>query len=402
MQLILDDLSLEQNSYSSNARNVNGTNGNCNNNTRSNSNSNNRVLAVSDFSQGFSLQEVYDAYFDCRKHKRWTWESIEFELEDWIKGVNRLHYEINNRTYEIGRSSCFIIHFPKTREVFAANFRDRIVHHLIINALEPYFEKYLIQSCYSCRKNKGTLYGQLDFFNKIKQASNNYTKDCYISKFDCTAYFMSIDKEILWNKLQIFINNNYFVSNKDLLLWLVEKVIFNDPTKNCILKSDKSQWNLLPKSKSLFYIDRNKGLPIGNFTSQWFGNFYLTDFDIWASSQFLFGRYVDDIVSIQYNKKEYKKFYKESREFLKEYNKIILNPNKIYVQYYSKGVNFIGSVLKNNRIYVSNNILSNFYNKLYNFQYESISSYYGMFKHYNSKHIIIRIINETRERNLHS
>lgn len=398
MQLI----NLEQNFYSANARNVNGNNGNCNNNTRNNSNTNNRVLAVSDFSQGFSLQEVYDAYFDCRKHKRWTWESIDFELNNWTEEIERLYNEINSKTYKIGRSTCFIIHYPKTREIFAANFRDRIVHHLIINALEPYFEEYMIQSCYSCRENKGTLYGQLDFFNKIKIASNNYTRDCYISKFDCTAYFMSIDRELLWFKLKTFIEKVYFKLNKDLLLWLVELVIFNDPTKNCIYKSNKSEWDNLPKNKSFFFIQKNKGLPIGNFTSQWFGNFYLTEFDIWASKQFLYGRYVDDIISIQYNKHQYKKFYKESKEFLFYNCKIDLNPNKIYVQYYSKGVNFIGAVLKNNRIYVSNNILNNFYNKLYNFQYKGINSYYGMFKHYNSKQIIIKIVNETRKRNIYS
>lgn len=395
MQLILNDLSLEQNFSSSNARNVNGNNGNCNNNSRSNTNSNNRVLAVADFSQGFSLQEVYNAYFNCRLHKRWTWESVKFELQDWVEEINELHYEINSKTYEIGPSTCFIIYSPKIREVFAANFRDRIVHHLIINALEPYFEKYFIQSCYSCRKNKGTLYGQFDIFNKIKEVSNNYTKGCYISKFDCSAYFMSINKDILWNRLKTFILNNYVESNRNLLLWLIEKVIFNDPTKNCIMKSDKNEWKLLPKNKSLFFSEN--GLPIGNFTSQWFGNFYLTNYDLWASSQYSYGRYVDDIISIQYDNKYSRKFYKESREFLYENNKIDLNPNKIYIQYYSKGVNFIGAMLKNNRIYVSNNILNRFYNKLYNFNYDHISSYYGLFKHYNSKKIITKIINETRK-----
>ena len=397
MQLI----NLEQKTYQSNACNVNANNGNVNNNTRSNTNSNTRVLALCDFSQGFSLQDIYDAYFDCRRHKRWTWESIEFELNDYNEELKILLEEINSRTYKIGRSTCFIVYLPKIREVFAALFRDRIVHHLIINCLRPYFEKYFIDSCYSCREGKGTLYGQLDIFDKIKQASQNYTRECYITKFDCTAYFMSIDRELLWNKLETFIINNYFESNRNLLLWLINLVIFNDPTKDCIFKSNPNCWNQLPKNKSLFYSG-NKGLPIGNFTSQWFGNFYLTDYDIWAFfNYFYYGRYVDDIISIQFNKREYKKFYKESREFLIENNKINLNPNKIYIQYYNKGVNFIGAVLKNNRMYVSNSILGRFYNKLYNFNYD-ISSYYGFYKNYNSKNKIISIINETRKWNLYS
>lgn len=383
---------LEQKETSANARNVNGNNGNCNNNSRSNTNTNNRVLAVSDFSQGFTLQEITDAYFDCRKHKRWTFESIEFELKDWVQELKLLLYEINNRSYKIGTSICFIVTKPKVREVFAGNFRDRTVHHLIINALEPYFENYFIENCYSCRRNKGTLYGQIDVYNQMKTISKNYTKSCYICKLDCQSYFMSIDKNILWDKLNKFITEQYFQRNRNLLLWLIKQVIFHSPQNNCIIKGDKNLWNILPKNKSLFYVDYNKGLPIGNLTSQWFGNFYLTDYDKWAKNNSLgYGRYVDDIISIHKSLKDCRTFYKESKKFLSK-DSIVLNPNKIYIQYYLKGVTFIGAVLKAHRVYVSNNILSNFYNKLYNFNYKGLESYFGLFKHYKSKKEILKII----------
>ena len=85
------------------------------------------------------LKKVLEAYFQCRKNKRNTKNAIEIELnleEECVKLLN----DINNRTYEIGKSICFVVTRPKYREVFAASFRDRIVHHIIINELEPLFE----------------------------------------------------------------------------------------------------------------------------------------------------------------------------------------------------------------------------------------------------------------------
>ena len=87
-----------------------------------------------------TLEEITQAYYDCRKRKRNTVNASLFEL-DLEENLYQLYQDINNRTYEIGYSICFLIRYPKLREVFAADFRDRIVHHVIINKLEDLFEK---------------------------------------------------------------------------------------------------------------------------------------------------------------------------------------------------------------------------------------------------------------------
>ena len=169
LTIYLDELYIDMQLYSlednfnssSNLLNINFNNGNTNNN---NYNNNNYVLGVQAFSEQFTLQELYDAYFECRKHKRW--KSLKFEL-NYKDEIHKLWYEINSKTYEVGKSICFIIFNPKIREVFAANFRDRIVHHLVIRNLKPLFEKYFIDSSYSCREGKGTLYGENDLYKKI-------------------------------------------------------------------------------------------------------------------------------------------------------------------------------------------------------------------------------------------
>lgn len=165
--------------------------------------------------------------------------------------------------YEPYPGICFIVEKPVKREIFAADFRDRIVHHLLFNYLSPVFEKLFINDSYSCRKGKGTHYGisRIDHF--IRSCSNNYRNDAYILKLDIKAYFMSINKEILFNKLQERINlpKQNFDFDLNLVIYLLSITIFNDPVQNCIRKGNKANWSGLPPSKSLFHTDLNKGLP---------------------------------------------------------------------------------------------------------------------------------------------
>ena len=152
----------------------------------------------------------------------------------------QLHKEINNGTYRIGRSIAFIVDNPVKREIFAADFRDRVVHHLIIGKLNQLFEKQFVHDSYSCRVGKGTHFGIQRVDKFIRQCSDNYTKDCYILKLDLQGFFMSINKNILYAKLEKFINEKYQQADKALIIKLCKQIIFNDPTKNCIVKGKKS------------------------------------------------------------------------------------------------------------------------------------------------------------------
>ena len=103
-------------------------------------------------------------------------------------------------TYAIGQSICFIVDKPVKREIFAADFRDRIVHHLIFNYINAIFEKHFIKDSYSCRAGKGTSQGieRVDHF--IRSCSENYHKDCWILKLDIKGYFMAMDRNILYQE----------------------------------------------------------------------------------------------------------------------------------------------------------------------------------------------------------
>ncbi len=145
-------------------------------------------------------QDLFRAYYDARKNKRNKPDQLAFEL-NYEQNLLALARDIWSRRYRPGRSICFISHYPVKREIFAASFRDRIVHHLLYNYINPIFERRFINDAYSCRLGKGTSYGiaRLDHF--IRSCSENYQKDAYILKLDIKGYFMSIDRGILYRKI---------------------------------------------------------------------------------------------------------------------------------------------------------------------------------------------------------
>ena len=358
------------------------------------------------------LVEIFEAYFNCRSNKRNTANAIAFEI-DYEHNLVQLCEEINNGTYQIGRSIAFIVDKPVKREIFAADFRDRVVHHLIFNKLNPLFEKQFINDSYSCRVGKGTHFGIQRIDKFIRQCSANYTKDCYILKLDLQGFFMSINKNILFEKLEHFIQQKYHASDKNMIIELCRKVIFNDSTKNCIIKGKRSDWNDLPDTKSLFHSKPNCGLPIGNLTSQVFANFYMDSFDHYIKHDLkirYYGRYVDDFVIVHESKEYLKNLIAKLTDYLQSNLQATIHPKKIYLQHYSKGVQFLGTVILSNRIYIASRTKGNFYRAIEKqneiarnhkptkeeqqiFQ-SSMNSYLGIMKHYKSyklrKHMIFK------------
>ena len=314
------------------------------------------------------LVDLFKAYYCARRYKRNSPDCLAFEI-DYEKKLFQLYQEIINNQYKISRSLCFVSFSPVQREIFAGNFRDRIVHHLIYNYLSPFFERLFIYDDYSCRLEKGVSLGirRLDHF--IRACSKNYSQDCYVLKLDIKGYFMSIDRNILYQKVEKVINRFRadLGVDYDLLLRLVNLVIFHNPTKHCYIKGAQEDWRGLPKSKSLFYARKGKGLPIGNLTSQLFGNVYLNDFDHFVKNKLrcrYYGRYVDDMVFIHQDKNYLKSIIPEINNYLREKLCLEIHPKKTYLQHFTKGVQFLGVIIKPHRIYVGQRSKQSFYKKI--------------------------------------
>ena len=376
-----------------------------------------------------ALEDIFQAYYECRKSKRRTVNALAFEL-DFEKELIHLWRDINSNTYKVGRSIAFIVKEPVQREVFAADFRDRVVHHLVIDKINHLFEREFITDSYSCRAGKGTLYGVKRIESHIKECSQNYTQDCYVLKLDIQSFFMSLDKTILYQLLEKFLQERYHQPDKPIILRLIRQIIFYQPENKCVIKGKRSDWNGLPYYKSLFWSTQNCGLPIGNLTSQIFANFYLHQLDKFVTEILgikYYGRYVDDFVLIHQDKQVLLEAHKRIKSYLKSNLKLNLHPHKFYLQHYSKGVRFIGAVIKLGRIYIGTRTKTNLYKKLrkeipvmaqgvketlngVEHFMSSINSYLGFMRHYNTyrlrNHILDKIdetyLREITERDEHA
>jgi hypothetical protein len=290
------------------------------------------------------------------------------------------------------------------------------VHHLLFNYLNPIFDSQFICDSYSCRKNKGTLYGIHRIEKFIKECSQNYTKECYILKLDVQGYFMSMNKFILWKKIlemlktgytnlenctsvEENINENYNPKEKKFFKKLLYKVIFDDPTTNCTIKGHRSDWHGLPKSKSLFYTPKNCGLPIGNLTSQLFSNVYMHDFDCFIKNVMemkYYGRYVDDFVLISEDKDLLKRMIPRINSFLRQNLELTLHPNKIYLQKYNNGVMFLGAMIKPKRTYVANRVKKSFFLEIKKMRKYNFFKKITIFDSKKNKYIKLKIIDDRK------
>ena len=342
---------------SNNAWNVNFNNGNINNNNKYNEMNVRPVAALDE-----KRKEAWiDSFDDCCRHKKTSDNCIRYRLR-YEEDLFRLATEVESGVYRPSTSVCFCVTRPKLREVFAANFRDRIVHHWLMLKLNPLFEERFIGQgnvSFNCRKNFGVLAAVNKVRDDIAVVSGGYTQDAYVGRFDLVGFFMSIDKAILIAKLRDFVYANYHEEDVDLVFKTLCTVIMHNPSRDCEIHGKEQLFGRLPRNKSLFFVPDGKGLPIGNLTSQIFANFYLSFFDEvmveWTHTRGgRYERFVDDFVVIMPEMKMVQEAYTFAREYLSRELKVALHDDKKYMQHYTKGIAFVGYVIKVDRVYLSN------------------------------------------------
>lgn len=314
--------------------------------------SGNCVSAVS-LSDSRLRDDIFRAYFCARSNKRNTSSQVRFE-RNLSANLMSLYQEVKDRRYKPMRSMCFIIRDPVQREVFAAAFRDRIIHHYLYNKLEPLFEPAFIFDSYSCRKGKGTLFGIERLEHHIRSCTRNYHKKCYVLKLDLEGYFMNIDRSILYEMICSRIDKLRLTGSLpegfdyDTVIYLLQKVVFLDPTAGCRIKGSLDDWKGLPDSKSLFKARKGCGLPIGNLTSQLFSNIYLNELDQFIKRELGFrhyGRYVDDSYLIHGSKEYLLASLPLIEDFLWSRLHLRLNHRKVKIYSVDDGVPFLGAVI---------------------------------------------------------
>lgn len=359
---------------------------------------------------GIELWEVIDAYYHCRKRKRSTVNAMQFEVY-WEEECRRLWEDINSGTYRPGRSIAFIVNKPVKREIFAADFRDRVVHHLIADKIIGILEAQFINDSYSTREGKGTLFGINRIAEQLRKVSRDYTEDCYIMRLDIEGFFMSIVKQMLFEEAEQIVRERYHGNDRELLLHLLRLTVNNRPEKNCIRKTPPSSWRGLPQRKTLFGGDGTKGLPIGNLTSQLLALLHLDPLDHLITEKWGiegYGRYVDDMVLIDHSREKLLAVREKIDDWLQEHGHR-LHRRKFYLQHYRKGVLFVGGMIRPGYVLMGHRSLSFCMESLHGYNeilrrkgtaddclirhfISSMNSYFGLMQQYRTYRVAHQVV----------
>jgi retron-type reverse transcriptase len=325
------------------------------------------------------------AYFDCREHKRNTLSARRFEkaLE---ANLDSLYEDLITGCYRPEPSICFVVTRPKPREVWAAGFRDRVVHHALYNRIGPRFERtFIVDSC-ACIEGRGTAYAAERLEDKIRSITENWRHQAHYLKCDIASFFVAIDKRILARLLAAKVTEPWWLD-------LTMKVLFHDPRPNAEVQSSPARLSSIPPYKSLWTQPLHLGLPIGNLSSQFFANVYLNELDQHVKHALRarhYVRYVDDFVILDRSPQWLNYARVDIEAFLPAVLGLQLNPRKTIIQPVDRGVDFVGQVVKPWRRTTRLRTFNAAYERMRTLseaeRYESANSYFGLLRQAPSSH----------------
>jgi hypothetical protein len=311
---------------------------------------------------GWVNKMLYKAFFEARRGKLKTVNEQKFE-ENRDLNLALLTDAILECAYCPSRSVAFIIKEPTMREIFAAPFVDRIVHHFLILIVGDWWDRRFSVDSYSCREGKGTLFGIKRLERHMRRVSENWHREVWILKLDLQGYFMSLPRErlfeqVVWGLVRQFPDKGLLY---EICRFLWGRVIFDDPTDGVRIKCSPEEWRSLPKPKSLFYAKDGCGIVIGNLTSQWLSNMMLDKLDRFVKFDLgykSYGRYVDDFYLVSDDRNELCECREKINIFLDGLG-LKVHPKKVFLQPMGHGVPFLGVVVYPYRIQVGKRLARN-------------------------------------------
>ncbi len=323
----------------------------------------------SDLTAVFSFESLYRAYLGCRRRKRNTIDALGFEA-DLLENLLALSETLATGSYAPSRSLCFVVSYPKLREVFAAHFRDRVVHHLLVPRLEQVFEPRFIFDSYACRKEKGTHKAVSRLQEFMSRSSRNGQRPAWFLQLDVKGFFMSIDKGILFSLLARKVQD-------PTLLGLCRIFLDHNCTQSYLLKSPRTLLAQVPPHKTLFHAPPGKGLPIGNLTSQFFANLYLDRLDQFVKHKLkapYYIRYMDDFVLVSPEQEQLLTWKAQIETFLKDHLALELRPESV-LNRVSQGADFLGYIVRPDYLLVRRRVITNLKEKLLEWQARLVSRF---------------------------
>jgi len=305
------------------------------------------------------------AHQKARKGKAHTY-GVRFFENEFKNNMQQLQAELVEGTYRTSEYSVFTIYDQKEREIYRLPFRDRIVHHAIMNVMEPIWTSIFIQHTYSCIKGRG-IHAVL---KAIKRDLKDVENTGFCLKMDVRKFYPTIDHEILKSIIRKKVKDNRLLNLLDLI------------------------------------IDSAPGVPIGNYLSQFFANLYLSYFDHWLKETKrvrYYYRYADDIVILSANKPYLHILLKDIEHYLNNELKLQLKGNFQVFPVDSRGIDFVGYVFYHTHILMRKSIKKRLCRKAVKLNKKDITDrdykmqiapWLGWAKHCNSRNLLKKVLNE--------
>ncbi len=249
-------------------------------------------------------------------------QEFEYNLES---NLIKLHNDLKTGNYKPKPYVPFYVFDPKKRYIHKAEVVDRVVHQAVINTIEPIFDKKFIYDSFACRKNNGTHAGVKRLKYVLNKVSCSNAKEIWTLKCDIKKFFDSINHNILKDLL-----------HRDVICHKTQNLI------NIIIDSFEKQ------QVARQDLATKVGLPLGNLTSQFFGNVYLHELDFYIKHTLkvkYYIRYCDDMIFVSNSKIELEDILYKITNFLKDNLLLTIHPNKIYFRKYNQGIDFLGYIM---------------------------------------------------------
>jgi len=312
---------------------------------------------ISAYEKIFSFENLFSAWQEFRHGKK-NKRDVAFFASKLIHNLSTLENELLSGIYKHGGYAHFKIADPKPRDIHKASVRDRVVHHALYRALYPYFDNKFIHDSYSCRISKGThraIYRFEDFTRKI---GKNNRKTAWVLKGDIRKCFASVDHAVLKKILR-----------KHIICPRTMSVI------ESIIDSFKE-------------FSGDKGVPLGNLTSQLFINIYLNELDQFVKRRLqakVYIRYADDFVILSQDKAWLSGLIPKIEKFLAQELRLALHPQKVSIETVASGVDFLGWIhFPKHRVLRTVTKRRIFKKIKENSKIEVIQSYLGLLSHGNA------------------
>ncbi|TWT40859.1 Group II intron-encoded protein LtrA [Thalassoglobus neptunius] len=276
------------------------------------------------------IGNLYSAYRKARRGKRGQRAVERFEYCREFELV-KLQQQLIEGTYRPGAYRTFMLYDTKVRMISAAPFRDRVMHHALCNVIEPIFERTFIHDSYASRKGKGT-------HAAIRRYQQFASQNAYVLKCDVRRFFPSVDHQILRQRLARKI--------KDPQVLNLAGLIIDHSNRQADVPG------MFPGDDLLTSLERRRGIPIGNQTSQFFGNVYLDALDHFVKEELrckAYLRYVDDFVLLSNDKPRLAHWRMAIEQFLITL-RLWLHPTKRVIIRTCDGIRFLGFRVWPNRI----------------------------------------------------